>query len=338
MRDFTVNVVPNEENGKVPVFLAGQVMVDIQQMLIDIGAYLTAKALRVQKSMNEKLISRFMLYLGPEGGLCLDTSVSETEVDSHGNIVDDALALTESVLEAMGSGNGGYWMEDNFADAFYRKCVIYDLVELERHLSAFPECTMYFGPSENPKKFGHVDIEKMASFVKEKGNIGTGAVIGTIAAQQSKSKGTRLFLMCGDDRVRLSFADADAEKAALALANKGPVILGGQTVLAEDGTLTEIRQAGGITAAESIQFRRLVAGNGDVVLTNPVKAKIEYSPGSWRLKNEETGVSVTHPTWDAAVQAFHDQMVFLWTQYSDDTRELDGEEAEIRDYLRSLTQ
>jgi len=49
-------------------------------------------------------------------------------------------------------------------------------------------------------------------------------------------------------------------------------------------------------------------------------------------------VSVKHPTWDAAVQAFHDQMVFLWTQYADDDRPLEGEEAEIRDYIKGLTQ
>ena len=45
-----------------------------------------------------------------------------------------------------------------------------------------------------------------------------------------------------------------------------------------------------------------------------------------------------YPTWDAAVQAFHDQMVFLWTQYADDDRPLEGEEAEIRDYIKGLTQ
>lgn len=337
MRDFTVNVVPNEEGGRVPVFLAGQVMVDIQQILLDIGEYLTSRALRVQRSMNRGLVSRFLLYMDSNGGIAMDTSVNVPEVDSLGNIVDDALELTESTLTAMGEGAGGYWMEDNFADAFYRKHIIFDLAALDEHLSAFPECSLMFGPAGSPKKFGHVNIEKLAAFVKEKGNIGTGAVIGTLTASQSKSKGTRLILVSGDRRIRLSFADADSEKAALALADKGPVIIGGQTVIDDEGTVVEIRQAGGVTAADTMQFNRLVASNGDVKLAKPIKVTIRYSPGSWTLRNEDTGVSVTHPTWDAAVQAFHDQMVFLWTQYFDDARPLEGEEAEIRDYLKSLS-
>lgn len=337
MRDFTVNVVPNEEGRKVPVFLAGQVMVDIQQILMDVGEYLTSRALRIQKSMNRGLISRFLLYMTPEGGISIDTEADLPEVGEFGNIVDDALQLTESTMEAIGSGAGGYWMEDNYADPFYRRHIIYDLVALDEHLSAFPEYSLMFGPADNPKKFGHVDVQKMAAFVREKGQIGTGAVIGLLTASVSKSKGTRLNLMCGDDRVRLSFADRDSENAALALVDKGPVIIGGQTVIDENGTLQEIRQAGGVKAADSIQFNRLVASNGDVRLSNPIKVTIRYAPGSWTLRNEETGVSVTHPTWDKAVQAFHDQMVFLWTQYSDPEKPLEGEEAEIRDYLRTLS-
>ena len=338
MRDFTVNVISNKEGGKVPVYLAGQVMVDIQQIIMDIGEYLTSRALRIQKSMKRELLSRFILYMGADGGIVLDTAVDKPEVERFGNIVDDALALTESTMEAMGSGAGGYWMEDNYADAFYRKHIIYDLVALDEHMSAFPECTLMFGPAGSPKKFGHVDVEKLYSYVKEKGNIGTGAVVGTITASQSKSKGTRLSLVCEDEKVKLSFADGDSEKAALALVDSGPVIIGGQTVVDDEGNLIEIRQAGGVTPAKTIQFQRLVASNGDINLTNPVKAVINYTPGTWNLRNEETGVSVRHPTWDAAVQAFHDQMVFLWTQYADDDRPLEGEEAEIRDYIKGLTQ
>ena len=337
MRDFTVNVVPNEEGRKIPVFLAGQVMVDIQQILMDVGEYLTSRALRVQKTMKKGLISRFLLYMTPEGGISIDTSADLPEVGEFGNIVDDAIQLTEGTMEAMGSGAGGYWMEDNYADPFYRRHIIYDLAALDQHLSAFPEYSLMFGPSDNPKKFGHVDMMRLAAFLDEKGDVGTGAVIGILNASVSKSKGTRLSLLCGDDRVKLSFADKASEDAALTLVDKGPVIIGGQTVVDGDGNLLEIRQAGGVKAADSIQFNRLVASNGDVKLSNPVKVTIRYSPGSWTLRNEETGISVTHPTWDESVQAFHDQMVFLWTQYSDPERELEGEEAEIRDYLRGLS-
>ena len=338
MRDFSVNVISSKENGKIPVYVAGQVMVDVQQLLMDIGEYLTSRALRVQKSMKSELLSRFILYMGADGGISLDTSVDVPEVERFGNIVDDALALTESAMEAMGSGAGGYWMEDNFADAFYRKHIIYDIVSLSQHLAAFPECSLMYGPAENPKKFGQVDVQKMAAFVREKGNIGVGATIGLITSSQSKSKGIRLSLVSGENRARLTFADSDSEKAALALADKGPVMIGGRLVVDDEGNLTEILDAGGVTAAENIMFHRLLAANGDVVLAHPLKANIIYDSGKWTLKNPETGISVTHDSWDETVQAFHDQMVFLWVEYADSEKQFEGEEAEIRDYLLSLAQ
>ena len=338
MKNFTVNVIPNEDGGKVPVFLAGQVMVDIQQMLMDVGEYLTAKELRIQKSMGRALLSRFILYMGADGSMTFDTAVNVPETESRGNIVDDALTLMESTMDAIGSGAGGYWMEDNYSDAFYRKHVIYDIVSLSQHLSAFPECSLMYGPAENPKRFGQADVQKMASFVREKGNIGVGATVGLIVSSQSKSKGTRLSLVCGESRARLSFADNENEKAALALADKGPVMIGGRMVVDDDGNLTEILDAGGVTAAENIMFHRLLAANGDVVLAHPLKANIIYDSGKWTLKNPETGISVTHDSWDEAVQAFHDQMVFLWVEYADSEKQFEGEEAEIKEYLLSLAQ
>ncbi len=334
MKNFTVNVIPAEEGGKVPVFLAGQVMVDIQQMLMDIGEYLTTKELRIQKGIGRALISRFILYMGADGAL--DTAVDVPETESRGNIVDDALTVMENMMDAVGSGAGGYWMEDNFTDAFYRKHIIYDIVSLSQHLAAFPDCSLMYGPAENPKRFGQVDVQKMAAFVREKGNIGVGATIGLISAQQSKSKGTRLSLISGDSRARLSFADRDSENAALALADKGPVMIGGRLVVDDDGNLTEILDAGGVTAAENIMFRRLLAANGDIVLSQPLRANIIYDSGKWTLKNPETGISVTHDSWDETVQAFHDQMVFLWVEYADPDKQFEGEEAEIGEYLLSL--
>ena len=335
MKDFTVNVVPNEEGGKIPVYLAGQIMVDIQQILMDIGEYLTARELRIQNSMKQDLLSRFLLYMGSDGSISMDTSFALPEITEFGNLVDDAMDLTQMTLEALGSGVGGYWVDDHIQDPFYKKHIVYDVVALNNHLASFPECSLMFGPSDNPKKFGQVDMEKMASYIREKGNMGAGATIGVISVIPSKSKGPRINLLRGEDRVRLSFADQQSEKAALALDGK-PVMIGGMLIIDNDGKLVEIRDAGGITEAKEIQFRRLVASNGDVMLKNQVKAELSMSDGKWTLKNADTGVSVTHESWDSAVQAFHDQMVFLFTEYMDESKQLEGEEAEIRDYLRSL--
>ena len=338
MKNFTVNVIPDKEDGKVPVYLAGQVMVDIQQLLMDVGEYLTAKELRIQRSMNSDLLSRFILYMGADGSMTMDTSVNVPETETRGNIVDDALELMERTMDALGNGSGGSWVEDNYTDPFYRKHVTYDILRLSTHLSDFPGCTLMYGPADNPKRYGQADMEKLSAFIRDKGNEGVGATIGLIVSSQSKSKGTRLSLLQGENRVRLNFADDENEKAALALADKGPVMIGGKLIVDDKGSLIEIAQAGGVTAAENIVFHRLLAANGDVVLSKPLKANIIYNDGKWTLKNPETGTSVTHDSWDATVQAFHDQMVFLWIQYADSTEQFEGEEAEIRDYFLSLTE
>lgn len=338
MRNFAVNVVSEREGGKVPVFLAGQVMVDVQQILMDVGEYITARELRIQKAMSQSMLSKFILYMGADGSVSTDTSVDMPEVEGYGNIVDDALELTERTMDALGSGVGGYWMEDNFADPFYRSHIIYDLVALSEHMSEFPDCTLMYGSEGEPKKFGRVDVQKMAAFLKEKGNTGNGATLGILSSAVSKSKGVRYTLECAGDKARVTFADEASEKAAAALVGKGPVFIGGTIVYGEDGTILEIRNAGGAAPAESISFRRLVAGNGDIKLANPVKASISYNGEKWKLYNEGTGISVAQDTWDATVQVFHDQMVFLWTEYMDDSKELEGEEAEVRDYFRSLIQ
>lgn len=338
MKNFTVNVVPVEEGGKVPVFLAGQVMVDVQQILMDVGEYLTAKELRIQKSMSYGLISRFMLYMGADGGISVDSSVDVPETEALGNIVDDALDLVESTMDALGSGAGGYWMEDNYTDAFYRSHVIYDVVALSEHLADFPGCALMYGSTENLKRFGKVDVQKMASFLKEKGGSCGGAVIGFISSTSSKSKGARYTLTTDSGRARLSFADTEAEKVAASSSDSEPVIVGGTVITSEDGSVTEIRDVRAIAPAASIKFRRLLASNADIKLAKPVEAKITYSGGKWMLRNEDAGVTVSHESWDSTVEAFHDQMVFLWIQYASTDREFEGEEAEVSAFLKSLTQ
>lgn len=338
MKNFTVNVVPNDENGKIPVFLAGQVMVDVQQILMDIGEYLTAKELRIQKSMSQTLVSKFMLFMNPDGSISTDTSVNAPEVEGYGSLVDDALDLLEKTLDALGSGVGGYWMEDNYSDGFYRDHVIYDVAALYEHLSAFPGCTLMYGTGGEPKKFGRVDMGKLAAFIQDKGGKYSGATVGILSSAPSKSKRTRYFLDCGGNRVRLNFADAESEKAAAAYVGKGPVFVGGTIINDDEGTITEIASAGGVAPATGIQFRRLVAPGGDVKLGKPLKADISFDGEKWKLSNEDVGTSVSHATWDESVQAFHDRMIFLWTEYADESKELDGEEAEVRSFLLGLVQ
>jgi len=48
MLNFTVNIISENEDKRVPVAIAGQIMVDIQSLLSHTGEFLMAKELKIQ--------------------------------------------------------------------------------------------------------------------------------------------------------------------------------------------------------------------------------------------------------------------------------------------------
>ncbi len=334
MRNFAVSVIPKDGEARVPVSLAGQIMIDIQRILGDIGEYLVAKELRIQKSLHPDLLNRFVLFMDENGGMSLGSSVIAPHTEGYGNVVDDALELMEATMDALGSGKGGYWMEDNYADPIYRNQIIYDVMALSRHLEFYSEFKLMYG-SNNPKTFGCTDYNKLESFVRDKGFTANGATLGVITAVQSKSRGSILSLDCGGDRAKLIFFDKENEKTAHEFEGKA-VLIGGKLSFTKEGALTEIKDAAGVTPVTEIRFRRMISGDGDVTLKESVVAKVDHSSNVWTLRNEALGISVSKSTWDEAVQSFHDYFIFLWTQYAGNNGEFSGEEAEVRDYLMSL--
>lgn len=336
MEGFSVSVVPDDGEGRVPVGLAGQIMIDIQQLIGDIGEYLVAKELRIQNTLHPDLLNRFVLYLDGDGGMTFGASVTESKVQGMGNIVSDAIDLTDAVLTALGSGIGGYWMEDRFTDPIYRNTIIVDVLALYEHMVMSPGYSLMFGPADDMKRFGKVDADKLRAFIKDRGLTANGATLGVLVNVPSKAKGDLLYLQCGKDRARISFYDKASENRARGLVGS-PVLIGGKLAFSKNGELLEIRDGAGITPVSNIKFRRLISCDGDVTLKNPVQADVIYSSGIWTLRNDDLGISATKDTWDAAVQSFHDYFVFLWTQYGGkDPSGESGDEAEVSAYLNSL--
>ena len=332
MRNFTVNVSPRSENGKVPVALAGQIMIDIQQMLSDIGEYLIRRELGVQNGIGPELLSKFVLFIDDDGGMSIGTSTNDA---LEGSIIEEALDLMAATMDAMGSGAGGYWMEDNYADPYYRKHIIFDIVALSEHINEHPECVLTYGTSDDMRTFGRADVARLDAFIKEKGMVTNGAALGLMTSVSSKSKGQILSFECGTDRVKLSFRDRSVENAARGLVGEGPVYVAGRMFYTNEGDLSEIREIYDVLPARTMRFRRLIAADADIQVKEPVVADISYD-GRWALRNDALGISVTKDTWDDTVQAFNDYFMFLWTEYMSDDRELEGEDAEIRDVLKTF--
>lgn len=338
MVNFTINVVSEKEDKRIPAALAGQVMVDIQDLFTHVGEYLVAKELRLQSIVDEKFDEKFRIYMDDANGISFGASTATPVTEGRGNIIDDAVTLMERTMDTIGNGTGSYWMEDIYTDALYRNAIIYDIVALYQDINDKKGYALMYGSGEELKRFGTVDIEKMSNFIRSKGLSYEGAMIGTIGRSASKSsKEAKYTFVSNGSSVRIAFANDEERKKAEDFVNKGAVVIAGAMTFNEDGSLIGLTNAGGLRDASEMKFRRMVSVTGDVMLKEPLSVKVKFENGKWTLSNDDLGMISTKDTWDSAVQSFHDYFIFLWTQYADRGDEgLSEEELEVKKGLLSL--
>ena len=338
MANFTVNVISEKKDRRVPVALAGQIMVDIQDLFTHVGEYIAATELHVQNVLDRKFDEKFRIYMDPNDGISFNASTDIPETSGRGNLVDDALDLMEKTLDAMGSGTGSYWIEDNYKDALYRNMVIFDIVALYQDLSDWDGYSLVYGATKDLKKFGKVDVGKLSAFIKGNGLSCRGYTYGIVGVTPSKSgRYPKYYITYGDKKAKLIFADPNDGSSCEPFVDKTPVLISGTLAYSEDGDLVSVSDASKVIPATKVEFSRLVSSTGDVKLKHPLNATVSYEGGKWVLRNEEVGISESGDTWDAAVQMFHDYFVFVWVQYADIGDEgLSEEELEVKKYLLGL--
>ncbi len=330
MAGFTVNVISEKEDKRVPVSLAGQIMVDIQDLFRHIGEYLVSRELRLQEAVPAKLAEKFTIYMDKSGGFALDASTYTPETSGYGNVTDDALLLLEATLDTLGSGTGGYWVDDNFKDAIYRNQIVIDIVALYQDLTDKEGYALMYGSGPELKRFGKVDVDKMARFISERGMSVNGVTVGVISSRPGSS---RFVLDLGDKNVRLTFADNKLENGL----GSGPYIVAGKINYSDEGRISSVENVYEIVPADIIKFRRMMSSTGDVSLKVPVDVKVSFKDGKWTLSNMDLGIMASNSNWDAAVTSFHDYFIFLWTEYKDKTSDdMSDDEKEVKEALNAL--
>lgn len=335
MVNFKVNVVSEKEDKRIPVAIAGQVMVDIQDMFRHVGEYLISREMRLQEMVPKDLSNKFTLYVDRSGGLSIDASSYTPDTEGYGNIVEDAVALLESTLDALGSGKGGYWVDDNFKDALYRNQVVIDAVALYQDLADYEGFALMYGTGSELKKFGNVDVQKMAAFINERGLTSNGVTIGVIEKVSNKSKIARYALNNGTDSIRLTFPSDEETKKAILI--PGPVILAGTLIYSEEGKIAAVENAYESSPLALVKFRRVISTTGDVILKTPVEVKVAFDGERWTLSNSDLGILISKGSWDETVRSFHDYFMFLWNEYTDkDESALDEEGKEVKESLLKL--
>jgi hypothetical protein len=327
MRSVNIGVVPKGDREKIPVDIAGGVMVNVQLLFRHIGEYLISKELKLQNKIDRRLSDIFSLYVDPSMSISLRSS---TRISTSG-IIDNALALLESTLVKLSSGTGGYWIDDTYSDPRFRRIIAEDVIRLMHDLG--PDFSIKVGANT----LDNIDVSKIKSYMNNIKMTYDDVICGVLRADPKSRRSEGVRLAVGDERVKMSF---DNKTAALVEAEgliNAPVIVGGRIRLSGD-RIAEISDVRKVIPFDTVKFKRMLSSDGDVALTTPLEVKVDFDEraNEWVLKNDSIGARVTKKDWDSVVTSFHDFFVFLWNEYTSDEHQLNEEEMEIRDFFFKL--
>ena len=329
MRSFGFRVVPSDPDDKsgVPIAVAGQIMVDVQKILSDIGAMIIRLELRIQNEIPAKLSRKFDLTIG--GDICGGLNSEPTE--GNDDALETALDVLCATLEFLGKGAVGSWMTDTFEDDRSRAIIARDLIQLTDHLEGY---ALEYGPDEGQLRFEKLEREKILPYAEMHPEIS--AAIGVISRDPVKRNHWNI---SNDEYVEPITFDRNIVPTDIPqFASAGPVIVIGLVSRGEKGHILSVDKISGCYTIPELKFHRITAYNGDRILLNPIVAKTGYDPESdmWSLTNEILGINVSKPSWDECVVAFHEYAIFLFENYVDSGKTFEGEEKEIQEFLLSL--
>lgn len=329
MHSFGFKVVPPEGvTAGVPVAVAGQTMVDVQNLLTHIGSMAVRMELRIQNGMPTQLSSKFDLRIGGS----TSSGIGSNPPEGSDALMEDALNTLAETLDFLGTGAVGSWMTDNFPEPLGRREIARDLIDLSDHISGF---TLVYGNGERTGEFRGLDRAKMLRYAEEDTSSVNAAVIGTVSRDPVRKN--RWNISNGTRDIPITFGGNIAQSDIPSFASAGPVIVTGTVVRDRDSEVTEVRNADGCYSFPTVKFHRIVTHDRDIVLLNPVMASPSVDKrGNWHLATDILGIDVSKPDWDGCVVSYHEYFAFLWETYCESDDDFEGEEREIREYLLSL--
>jgi hypothetical protein len=333
---FSITVRSEKEDKRIPIAVASDVMFDIQLLLTHIGESFISEEFSSYGRPEEALMDRFTLYIDPDsGGISFKASAGR----GKSTLMDKAVALLIATLEKMGSGSGTYWIEDTFRDPVYRCMVMYDLIQLSKHMSPERGFSLFFSLDGKERRFVPIDIDKAETFLAKNGRAANGSTPGILNGIQTKRSTPMFGFTVGNDRVKISFRSKDVEGEATKHIN-GAVLIKGMLRYSDDGELIEVSDISSVEPFVKKEFIHMISAQRDVPLIKAIDAVVKYDPSGmvWKLSYPELGISASDQDWDLAVAGFHDYFVFLCDNYlTKDDNELSEEEREVKGLLKELT-
>ncbi len=328
MQPFNFKVIRrDDENAQVPVSVAGQTMVDVQNLLTDMGELMIRREMRLQNGIPTGLMGRF--------NLCMDLSQGRdvgAVTEGEDTLMLDALNQligefdVANLPEALDQPN-------NHLEAVARRKIFRDMLALVDHLEGYD---FFYGTDSGMKKLRMNRRERFEALAANDSGTYPGAVIGTIS--QDPVRKHRWVISNGEYDIPISFASNIAVSDIPLFSKAGPLIASGTVVMDADGNVREMKGVNGCYSFPCVKFHRIITSARDIVLLVPAEAVPGYDPvrRMWSLDNADLGIEVSKPTWDQCVIAFHEYFEFLWETYCESDDEFEGEEKEISDLLKSM--
>ncbi|MDR0778081.1 MAG: hypothetical protein LBE48_01390 [Methanomassiliicoccaceae archaeon] len=338
MREMlSITVRSEKEDKRIPITVASDVMFDIQMLLTHIGESFIAEEFGSYDRPAASFVDRFTLYMDPEnGGISFKASAGKGK--SH--LMEKAMDMLTLILSKMGSGAGTYWIEDTFKDPVYRFVILYDLMELSKHMAAERGYVLMFSSGDGEKRFIPIDIVKTEAYLDKNAKVSQGSVTGILNGVQSKRNVPMYGFVVGDERVKITFRSQDVEGAAAKCVNNA-VLVKGTLRYSDEGELLEVFDIHSIELFNKKNFDHMISKDRDILLSKPMEAAVKYDNSSmnWKLTYPDLGMSSSGQDWDAVVEKFHDYFVFLYDNYMNkEDSELTEEELDVKRTMISMTE
>ena len=328
MRSFGFEVKSREgKDVKIPLAVAGQTMVDVQRILTEIVSSVLRTEMLIQNDIPSRILSRYQLTVGGNvpGGISSESSSEGRQ------LIESCLDAFCGTLDYVGKGIVNPWISNNYPETLGRRKLCEAILALSDHIDGY---TLRYGDADSMREFTGVNRDKMLAQIKEDSAVHRNASrLGVLIGDIGKKK---VYLFDGKDKIQVHFGNAASEHAKNFISN-GIVIVRGTGEFNENGVLKSIKDVTGITPVDTISYKRIVSENRDITLACALPAHVTVNAdGSvWTFRNDDLGVDVSKNNWDDATLAFHEYLEFLWEEYAESDRELEGEEKDIADLLRS---
>ncbi|MDR3075449.1 MAG: hypothetical protein LBU30_05390 [Candidatus Methanoplasma sp.] len=328
---FDLSVVPGD-GGRVPIRVAGNVMVNVQKLISDIGRGMIAGTLSLQGDVPEGLLSRFTLYI--DGSVPSVSSSADLKFESPDNMLGRALGDMLSLLEKAGNGSVGDIIAC-YPDPRYRLPIIRDLISLSNDLDGLP-----LRYSADGMKRG---LFRPASVVPSLLDKGSDSCFGDIRGILRTSDGD-LFLEMKDGNVPFEFEPGIRPGEDPDSLMDSPCTVGGRIRFSGTGDIERVTDVTKVDRLKELSFDRMISSDKDLALRTPLVVNIGYDSdrNHWTIGNRPLGISISKRFLDDAILEFHDQFVFMWEVYDGNSGkdgrddDLDDDELQLHDYIVSI--